>query len=99
MGRGFAHDPIGAPVRSRCGGTPAVFTIGSTHLARQAGLGDPEIMGDVRDPDTRLTTPGQPHDLVAELLRIRLRNGNVPFNGAFQHYTSDVTATRCSPFV
>jgi RHS repeat-associated protein len=63
----------------------------------QARLGDPEVLGDVLDPDTGLTVQSDPDDVVAELLRIRLGHGEHPSSGTSRHHRSDVTSPRGSP--
>src|SRR5581483_12007975 len=89
------------PELGQLGARPArlqpVVTVGPGEPVRQTGLGDPEVRGDVFDPDPRLAAPGNPDHLIAELLRIRLRHGRHPFSGASRHHTSDVTSPRGSP--
>ncbi|WP_416954899.1 helix-turn-helix domain-containing protein [Nocardioides sp. T5] len=65
---------------------------------RQAGFADTEVGSDLLEVDARLTISGNPNDVLAELLGIRLRHGAHPSSGTSRHHRSDVTYSCSSPW-
>lgn len=74
--------PHQASRRPQCGGL---------HPARQAGLAAPEISSSLLQLLPSLTVPGASNNVVAELLRIRLRPSAHPSSVASRDQRSDVT--------
>jgi len=56
-----------------------------------------EVRCDVLDPHALLPAKRHPDDLLAELLRIRLRHDDVLPRGTTQHHRSDVTPGAAVP--
>ena len=78
-------------LRRRHAGLAPGLHVGLAQPVQQAGLGDPEIIGNLPDRHPRLTALGNRHDIIAELSRIGLRHDRHPSSGTPRHHRSDVT--------
>ena len=65
-----ALDPAGP-------GPGPVIDVDLTHPLEQGHRVNPEVLGDLLDRDTRLPATGDPHHVVTELARVRLRHNDI----------------------